>query len=145
MKLHIHFILLNSEFNQGLADDLNKGEETEDNIKQLWEDELVVSEPIKEFKIKHNQTYALQGLYANDEKFNFEITDMTIAECIDVKGNVTQFAVSKKLIKDTNKTVDTDINETHFYFYLKDKMPHVNPMNGVYIIKKDFPLALQKK
>jgi hypothetical protein len=59
MDLHLHFILVNSEFNQGLADDLYGGEESEDNIKYLWEDELKVSEPIQDFKIKNNTTYTL--------------------------------------------------------------------------------------
>ena len=54
MNLHLHFILVNSEFNVGLADDLYNGEESEDNIKHLWEDEFQVSEPVKEFKISNN-------------------------------------------------------------------------------------------
>ena len=32
MNLHLHFILINSEFNQGIADDLYEGQESEDNI-----------------------------------------------------------------------------------------------------------------
>jgi hypothetical protein len=145
MNLHLHFILLNSEFNIGLADDLYEGQESEDNIKQLWEDEFQVSEPVKEFKIVNNAIYTLAGLFPNDEPFSFEIGDMTIVDCKTETGNAMQFAVSKKLVKKTEKVVDEKANETHLYFYLRDGIPMENPMNGVYIVKTDFPKALKKQ
>lgn len=144
MDLHLHFILVNSEFNQGLADDLYGGEESEDNIKYLWEDELKVSEPIQDFKIKNNTTYTLAGYYPNNEQFSFEIWDMTVINCITQSGNEMQFAVSKKLLKKTDKKVDEALNQTHMYFYLRDALPLENPMNGVYIAKADFPKELKK-
>ena len=142
MNLHAHFILVNSDFNQSIADDFNEGQESEDNIKHLWEDELVVSEPIKEFKIKHNESYFLQGFYADNQAFNFEIQDVSIVDIISVTGTKTQFAVSKKLIKKTDKVVDEEKGKTHIYFYLSDAFPLNNPISGVYIIKKDFPKEL---
>jgi hypothetical protein len=143
MDLHLHFILVNSEFNQGIANDLYEGQESEDNIKYLWEDELKVSEPVKEFKIKNNASYRLAG-HLGENAFNFEIPDMTICECITDKGDTMQFAVSKKLLKKTEKIADDIKQETHLYFYLKDALPMENPMNGVYIVKEDFPKELKK-
>jgi len=142
MNLHLHFILVNSDFNQSIADDFNEGQESEDNIKHLWEDELVVNEPVTDFKIKHNENFFLRGLYPNDTPFSFEIRDVSIVDCKTISGTPTQFAVSKKLIKKTEKVVDEKKNETHFYFYLKDELPFKNPMPGVYIINKDFPKEL---
>ncbi len=144
MNLHLHFILVNSEFNQGLADDLYEGQESEDNIKHLWEDELKVSEPIKEFKIKNNAIYTLAGYFPDDKPFSFEVWDMTIVDCITEKGEQMQFAVSKKLLKKTDKVVDEKTNETHLYFYLRDTSALENPMNGVYILRTDFPKELKK-
>ena len=144
MNLHLHFILINSEFNQGLADDLYEGQESEDNIKQLWEDELKVSEPIKEFKIGHNANYTLAGFFADDKPFSFEIPDVTIVDCTTDKGENLQFAVSKKLLKKTEKVVDDKNNETHLYFYLRDAIPMKNPINGVYIDNQNFPKELKK-
>ncbi len=144
MNLHLHFILVNSEFNQGLAADLYEGEESEDNIKHLWEDELKVSEPVKEFKIKNNTTYVLSGYYPSDELFSFEIPDMTVIDCITATGKAMQFGISKKMIKKTEKTVDEKLDETHVYFYLRDTVPFENPMDGVYIVKSDFPKELKK-
>lgn len=143
MNLHLHFILVNSEFNQGIADDLNEGQESEDNIKYLWEDELKVSEPIKEFKIKNNAIYTLAGYFPDNKEFSFEIGDMTIVDCITESNNNMQFAVSKKLLKKTEKIVDDNKDETHLYFYLRDALPIENPMDGVYILKQDFPKELK--
>lgn len=144
MDLYLHFILVNSEFNKGLADDLYGGEESEDNIKYLWEDEFKVSEPIKDFKIKNNTTYTLEGYFPTSEKFSFEIWDMTVVNCITESDQMMQFAVSKKLLKKTDKKVDDTLKQTHLYFYLRDTPSLENPMNGVYIAKQDFPKALKK-
>ena len=145
MNLHLHFILVNSDFNQGLAADLYEGQETEDNIKHLWEDELKVSEDVADFKIKNNAIYTLAGYFPNGEQFSFDVWDMTIVDCTTVSGKQMQFAVSKKLLKKTEKIVNTDSNETHLHFYLRDSSPLENPMNGVYILKQDFPKELKKQ
>ncbi len=143
MNLHLHFILVNSEYNQGIADDLNEGQETEDNIKHLWEDELKVTEPVKEFKIKNNSAYILAGYFPDDKEFSFEIPDTTIVDCTTESGKNMQFAVSKKLLKRTEKIVDEKNDETHLYFYLRDALPMETPMDGVYIIRQDFPKELK--
>ncbi|MGB3948287.1 MAG: hypothetical protein WBM13_09890 [Bacteroidia bacterium] len=145
MNLHLHFILVNSDFNQGLANDLYEGQETEDNIKHLWEDELKVSEEVAEFKIRNNTIYTLAGYFPNGEQFSFDIWDMTIVDCTTVSGQKMQFAVSKKLLKKTEKVVNNEANETHLYFYLRDSLPLENPMDGVYILKQDFPKELKKQ
>lgn len=145
MNLHLHFIKINSDFNQALADDLHNGQESEDNIKHLWEDELKVSEPVKEFKIRNNATYTLAGYFADNTAFSFEIADMTIVDCTTENNKKMQFAVSKKILKKTEKVTDDKNNETHLYFYLRDTYPIENPMNGIYIVKSNFPDALKKK
>jgi hypothetical protein len=144
MNLHLHFILVNSEFNQGIADDLHEGQESEDNIKHLWEDEFQVSEPIKEFKIRNNAIYTLAGYFPDNKPFNFEIWDMTIVDCTTTSEKQMQFAVSKKLLKKTEKILEEKTGDTHLYFYLRDGQPLENPMNGIYIIKNDFPKELIK-
>ena len=54
MELIVHFIQVNSQFNQTMADNIHGGEESEDNIKYLWEDELKVAEAVTDFKINNN-------------------------------------------------------------------------------------------
>jgi hypothetical protein len=136
---------LNSDFSQGFADELYDGQESEENIKHLWEDEFKVSESVKEFKIKNNTTYTLAGFLPNNNEFSYEIGDMTVINCITKAGNSMQFAVSKKILKKTSKYVNEKKNETHLFFYLRDTHEIENPMNGVYILKSDFPKELSKK
>jgi hypothetical protein len=144
MNLHLHFIQINSEFSQGLADDLYNGQESEDNIKCLWEDELKVAGDVKEFKILNNSTYTLAGYFPDDTQFSFEIPGMSVCDCLMENGERMLFAVSKKLIKKTEKIIKDQENETHMFFYLKDTLPFENPMNGIYILKSDFPKELKK-
>ncbi len=142
MELIVHFIQVNSQFNQTMADNIHGGEESEDNIKYLWEDELKVAEAVTDFKINNNATYVLAGYFPNDAPFNFNIAEMVVCDCNLISGKNTQFAVSKKLVKKTDRIVDAQKGETHLYFYLKDKLEMENPMDGVYILKENFPKEL---
>ena len=78
------------------------------------------------------------------KEFSHEIWDMTVVNCETEKGEKMQFAVSKKLIKKTELKNNDDKTEAHVYFYLRDTHPIENPMNGVYIIRADFPKELRK-
>lgn len=140
MIVTINVKLVNSQFNQAYADKDNEGEETEDNIKYLWEDEFEVQGNVSNFKVINNTTYLLNGLYPNDDEFSFEIPDMTVLECTLDNGSVTLLPFSKKAISKTEK-VDTKKGMT-FYVHLKSIREVVNPMTGVYILKDDYPKEL---
>jgi len=140
MKVTINVKLVNSKFNQAYADKENEGEETEDNIKYLWEDEFEVQGNVTHFKVINNTTYILNGLYPNDDEFSFEIPDMTVLECTLDNGSVTLMPFSKKAISKTERT-DTKGGMT-FYVQLKSVREVVNPMTGVYILKEDYPEEL---
>ena len=103
MKVTINVKLVNSKFNQAYADKDNEGDETEDNIKYLWEDEFEVQGNVSNFKVINNTTYLLKGLYPDDEEFCFEIPDMTVLECTMDNGSVTLLPFSKKAIGKTEK------------------------------------------
>lgn len=142
MTVTINVKLVNSKFNQAYADRENEGLETEDNIKYLWEDEFIVQGNITNFKVVNNTTYFLNGILPNDEEFSYEIPDMTVVECTTDKGNKTLIPFSKKAISKTEK------KETKsgilFSVQLKSAKEIVNPMEGVYIIKEDYPDELLK-
>lgn len=140
MKVTINVKLVNSRFNQAYADKENEGEETEDNIKYLWEDEFEVQGNVSNFKVLNNTTYLLKGLYPDDEEFCFEIPDMTVLECTMDNGSVTLLPFSKKAIGKTEK-IDTR-NGMQFNVQLKSVREVVNPMTGVYILKEDYPEEL---
>lgn len=142
MKVTINVKLVNSKFNQAYADKENEGEETEDNIKYLWEDEFEVQGNVTNFKVINNTTYLLNGLYPNDDEFSFEIPDMTVLECTLDDGSMTLLPFSKKAISKTEKTESK--NAMTFFVHLKSIREIVNPMTGVYILKDDYPEELLK-
>lgn len=142
MKLTINVKLVNSKFNQAYADKENEGEETEDNIKYLWEDEFIVQGNVTNLKVINNTTYLLNGLYPNDDEFSFEIPDMTVLECTMDNGSVTLLPFSKKAVSKTDKQETK--NGVTFSVFLKSAKEVVNPMEGVYILKEDYPEELLK-
>jgi hypothetical protein len=142
MKVTINVKLLNSEFDHDIALALYDGEESEENIKYLWEDEFEVIGDINSFKVKNNATYVLEGLKSDDTKFSFEIPDMTIVECINKDVGINQFAFSKKLVKSTEKLQNDKTKDILFKVVLTDRFEHVNPMDGLYILKSNFPKEL---
>ena len=140
MIVTINVKLVNSKFDQAYADRDNEGEETEDNIRYLWEDEFEVKGNVANFKVTNNTTYLLNGLYPNDDEFSFEIPDMTVLECTMDNGSKTLLPFSKKAVSKTEK-VETKKGMT-FNVFLKSTKEVVNPMTGVYILKEDYPKEL---
>ena len=140
MKVTINVKLVNSKFDQAYADKDNEGDETEDNIKYLWEDEFDVQGNVTNFKVNNNGNYLLKGLYPNDDEFCFEIPDMTILECTMDNGSQTLIPFSRKAINKTEKK-ETE-NGIYFFVYLKSIKDIINPMQGVYILKDDYPKEL---
>lgn len=142
MKVTLHFKLQNSEFDTDVAIALYDGEESEDNIKFLWEDEFEVIGEVSSFKIKNNAVFTLEGYMADNTKFSYSIPDMMIIECITKDGQVNTFPVSKKLIKSTDKKTDEKTGDIDFTTVLISKYEHVNPMDGAYFLQSDFPKEL---
>lgn len=142
MKVTINVKLVNSKFNQAYADKENEGLETEDNIKYLWEDEFVIQGDVTSFKVINNTTYLLSGILPDEEEFSYEIPDMTIVECTTDKGMKTLIPFSKKAISKTEKKETK--NGILFSVQLKSSKEIINPMEGVYILKEDYPEELLK-
>jgi hypothetical protein len=140
MKVTITVKEVNPDFDQELADKINDGHESEDNIRYNWEDEFEVKHDVKDFSIRNNEIYTLEGM-EDGEPFSYEIPSMTIIECAGPNGEISRFAASRKLIKDSKKNVDKKGN-IHFFLFLKGGHKHVNPMPGIYISLKDFPQEL---
>ncbi|GAB4147524.1 MAG: hypothetical protein Fur0041_21510 [Bacteroidia bacterium] len=140
MKVSVTIKEINPGFDQEYANQHHDGEESEDNIKYNWEDELEVTSDVIEFKVLNNTTYTLQG-FSNDEPFRYDIPSMTVLECSHADGSKTLFAASRKLISDTKKSVRKN-GDIKFFLFLKGGKKHVNPIPGIYILKNDFPETL---
>lgn len=140
MTVTINVKLVNSKFNQAYADKENEGFETEDNIKFIWEDEFDVQGDVQDLKVINNTTYTLAGTLANNKAFEYVIPDITLIECKLKNGSTTNIPFSKKAINKTEK-IETK-NGILFNVHLKSIRDIVNPMEGVYILKDDFPKEL---
>lgn len=140
MTVTINVKLVNSKFNQAYADKENEGFETEDNIKFIWEDEFDVQGDVQDLKVINNTTYTLAGTLANNNAFEYVIPDITLIECKLKNGSTTNIPFSKKAINKTEK-IETK-NGILFNVHLKSIREIVNPMEGVYILKDDFPKEL---
>ena len=138
MNYSIHFIYQNPEFNQDHADEFHDGQESEDNIRDIWEDEIEVQGEVVEFKILHKQTFQLQGVQ-NDEEFSVPLDNMTLFKFTLADESHTVLAASNKLIKNIDIKDLTDFSKV-VYVYLKGKEEPVSPFAGLYIRKADFPM-----
>lgn len=143
MKLILRVKCVNADFDQSYADQHYGGKESEDNIHYLWEDELELKEPISSFKIRNNVSYVLQGTQGK-KKFSHEIPACTILDCIHEDGSVTQFPITKRLIRDTEKKQSKDNKHLWFTVFLKGKFKIVNPFDGAYFAKEDFPFDIEE-
>ena len=142
MKITISIKCINPKFDQELADNFFGGEESEVNVKVLWEDEFVVKGDVLNFAIRNKQAFVLKGIYPNEEKFEFSIPDCTIIEFQYEDGSVGQFPISRKLIHSTNKVVSKNGSQIIFEVNLKGSKKIANPMDGAYFIEEDFPSSL---
>ncbi len=137
MEYAIHFIYRNPEFDQSHADEYHDGQESEDNIRDLWEDELEVQGEVIDFKIKHKQPFILQA-QQDEEIVDIPIENMTLFEFSLESGETTTLASSNKLVKDIDiKDLRTDAKVV--YVILKGKEEPISPFPGLYVKPSDWP------
>ncbi len=139
MEIKVNIKLVNSDFSQSIAEDFYNGEESDENVKYNWEDELIIRD-VENFSIQNNETYTLQYEWQK-KTINHEVPRCTILNCS--KGNITtQLIFSRAIIKSTNK-INNEAGDVLFEIYLKDTLGFYNPIDGIYISKEYFPKELQ--
>ncbi|MBI1835729.1 MAG: hypothetical protein HYR91_00535 [Flavobacteriia bacterium] len=140
MKLTAHFYLLNDHFSQEHADAQHNGEESENNYKIEWEDELGVKSEVSLVDIIRKGIYIIEGEYAEGGEFKFEIEDMLVFKVISKDGLLTEFACSEQAVD----SFDLEETKTEYILkvYLKGDEPCINPIPGIYIVNQDFPEKL---
>ena len=129
---------VNDLFSQEYANTHHHGEESEDNIKYFWEDELEVKNVVRH-STNESGTYILRG-EDNGAEFAYSIENLWIFSAERNEGDVAVFAISKKLILD--KFIDENSNSIQLTVLIKDEEPFVNPVPGIYIANADFPSPL---
>jgi hypothetical protein len=137
-KIHIH--LLNELFSQQLADEKHNGQESADNLRYEWEDELEITAKVTAVKEQNAASYTLAGYDENDQLFAYEIPDMHLFEIHAADNTIGYVGASQSIID--HCTHSTDENTHTIRIYLKDYEPMANPVPGIFIASKAFPKAL---
>jgi hypothetical protein len=140
MILNAHFFLLNDDFSQEHADAQHQGEESENNLKYEWEDELEVSEGLKKISLVRHGNLPLTGFLPNGDSFLSEVKDVFLIVLSLENGNEGFMGVSESILD--SYEMDNLPDRTILKIYIKDYEPHGNPMPGVYIASKEFPKDL---
>lgn len=140
MKLTAHFFLLNDHFSPEYAEANYGGKESENNPLYEWEDEMEVSDGLKEIEVLRNGSFYLAGELPDGEQFNHSVEKMFLLALKMENGQIGHFGVSESILD--SFTLEGDDNLQVLKVYIKDYEPLANPMPGVFIASKEFPKAL---
>jgi hypothetical protein len=136
----IHTYLLNDLYSQELADSLNNGEQSPDNKKFDWEDEMNVSSSVKDVEELLDSSYFLAGSLGDGSNFSIEVPKMRLLKITSSDAQDLYVGASESIISE----VRINRNENHWKIeiYIKDLEPLANPIPGIYIASKEFPKEL---
>jgi hypothetical protein len=140
MKCTIHTYLLNDLYSQELADSENNGEQSHDNKKFDWEDEMTVSSSVKDVEELLDSSYFLAGSLGDGSNFSIEVPKMRLLKITSSDAQDLYVGASESIISE----VRINRNENHWKIeiYIKDLEPLANPIPGIYIASKEFPKEL---
>ncbi len=139
MKLTAHFYLLNDDFSPEYAEANHGGKETENNPLYEWEDELEVSDNLVSTELIRSGTFTLAGNLPDGKPFASEVNNMFLLKLKLENGTEGYFGVSESILE--RFTLDGDENQV-LKVYIRDYEPLANPIPGVFIASKEFPLEL---
>lgn len=139
MKCTAHFYKLNYDFSPEFADVHHDGEESENNRKYDWEDELVITGEVEDIQVKEDSSYILKG-ERDGEQFSEELPNMTVFQISVKNGQDIPMACSPSVLKNYN--IEKSEEEIILNVFLEDEEPLTNPVSGLYIALQDFPTHL---
>ena len=140
MKCIIHTYLLNDLYSQDLADAQNNGEQSPDNKKYDWEDEMSVSSMVSNIIELKDSSYFLVGSLGDGSDFSIGVPKMHLVKITSSDAPDLYVGASESIISEVRiaKTVSQWVIE----IYIKDLEPMANPVPGIYIASKEFPKEL---
>jgi hypothetical protein len=140
MTCTIHTYLLNDLYSQELADSQHNGEQTPDNKKYDWEDEMNVSSRVNDVEELKDSSYFLAGSLGDGSNFSIEVPKMRLLKITSSDVQDLYVGASESIISE----VRINRNENHWKIeiFIKDLEPMANPIPGIYIASKEFPKEL---
>ena len=140
MKCTIHTYLLNDLYSQELADSQNNGEQTPDNKKYDWEDEMSISSRVKEVEELKDSSYFLAGSLGDGSNFSIEVPKMRLLKITSSDAPDLYVGASESIISEVR--INRNENHLKMEIFIKDLEPMANPIPGIYIASKEFPKEL---
>lgn len=140
MNCKIHIYLLNDLYSQELADEQHEGNQSIDNIKYEWEDELSISSDVISVTELSDVAYPLAGINEHNEAFQFDIPNMRLFEIQSSDAPKVYIGASESIVSSASFE-KTDESYT-IEIFLKDYEPMSNPTPGIFIAAKSFPKEL---
>jgi hypothetical protein len=140
MNCKIHIYLLNDLYSQELADEQHEGNQSIDNIKYEWEDELSISSDVISVTELSDVAYPLAGMNEHNEAFQFDIPNMRLFEIQSSDAPKVYIGASESIV--SSATVEKTDESYTIEIFLKDYEPMSNPTPGIFIAAKSFPKEL---
>ena len=140
MKCTIHTYLLNDLYSQELADSQNNGEQTPDNKKYDWEDEMNVSSRVNDVEELKDSSYFLAGSLGDGSNFSIEVPKMRLLKITSSDVQDLYVGASESIISEVR--INRNENHLKIEIVIKDLEPMANPIPGIYIASKEFPKEL---
>ena len=140
MKCTIHSYLLNDLYSQELADSQNNGEQSPDNKKYDWEDEMSVSSKVNDVEELKDSSYFLAGSLSDGSDFSIEVPKMRLLKITSTDAPDLYVGASESIISEVRIT--KTVSQWSIEIYIKDLEPMANPITGIYIASKEFPKEL---
>ena len=140
MKCTIHTYLLNDLYSQELADSQNNGEQTPDNKKYDWEDEMNVSSRVNDVEELKDSSYFLAGSLGDGSNFSIEVPKMRLLKITSSDAQDLYVGASESIISEVR--IAKTVSQWNIEIYIKDLEPLANPIPGIYIASKEFPKEL---
>lgn len=130
---------VNDLYSQEVADLKHGGEESVDNKRHHWTDELQVRN-VKDFSIQENGVYVLKGEQSVSGPFEFPINEMRTVQFDLVDGSKVEFAFSESILE--NFDIQEEGDKILLKVSFKDNEAFGNPISGIYISNHAFPESL---
>lgn len=137
MILKAHFFLLNDDFSPEYAEANHGGKESDNNPLYEWEDELEVADVV-EVNVERKAIYTLAGEFSDGKGFSYDLPDMFMVSFKNQDDVMGFFAISESILD----TFEYNEEEGVLKAFIKDYEPFGNPIPGVYIASKEFPVEL---
>lgn len=140
MKCRVHVYLMNEHFSEEHANEHHGGQESENNLRHEWEDELLITSDVVGINFIEDAIFPLRGEMPDGKAFHHEVKHMSLYEIQSSDSPTTYVGASKSIVDHCDSAIEDGIHK--IFIYLKDYEPMANPIPGIYIASKEFPKEL---